>query len=135
MEISATVVNAPGAHRAVVRTGTTEHALTVAPKPGGGSATNGGEFLMLALATCYCNDLYREAARLGIVLEEVRVEATAEFAGVGLAASNVRYEAAVRSPAPPEAIARLLRETDAVAEVHNTLRQGVPVVWAPPATS
>jgi len=100
----------------------------VAPKDtGGGSATNGGEFLMLALATCYCNDLYREAARLGIALESVEVEALAQFEGVGLAASNVRYRASVASPAPPEAIARLLRETDAVAEVHNTLRKGVPV--------
>ena len=32
--------------------------------PGRGSAVNGGEFLVLALATCYCNDLYREAERL-----------------------------------------------------------------------
>lgn len=29
--------------------------------------------------------------------------------------------------ASEEDIARLLRETDAVAEVHNTLRKGVPV--------
>ncbi len=128
MEISATVVSSPGTHHVVVRTGTTEHALAVAPKrTGGGSATNGGEFLMLALATCYCNDLYREAGRLGVPLDEVRVEATAEFAGVGLAASNVRYRASVKSPAPADAIDRLLRETDAVAEVHNTLRQGVAV--------
>lgn len=130
MEISAMVTSSLGEHRAVVRTGHAEHELLVAPKgTGGGSATNGGEFLMLALATCYCNDLYREAARLSIALESVRVEALAEFEGIGLAASNVRYRASVASPAPPEAIARLLRETDAVAEVHNTLRKGVPVQW------
>lgn len=82
---------------------------------------------MLALATCYCNDLYREAARLGIGLERVEVEASAEFAGIGLAASHVRYRASIESPAGPDAIARLIRETDAVAEVHNTLRQGVAV--------
>lgn len=128
MEISATVVSAPGRHQAAVRTGNAEHSLNVAPKAsGGGSATNGGEFLMLALATCYCNDLYREAARLGLQLDEVEVRATAEFAGVGLAASNVRYSAVVKSPASPEAITQLLNETDAVAEVHNTLRKGVPV--------
>lgn len=128
MEISAHVSSNPGQHRAVLRTGTAHHELTVAAKAaGGGSATNGGEFLMLALATCYCNDLYREAQRLGIVLDAVEVRATADFEGVGLAASNVRYHADVRSSAPPEAIDRLLRETDAVAEVHNTLRQGVVV--------
>lgn len=130
MEISATVTSSPGHHRAVVRTGSAEHELAVAPRgTAGGSATNGGEFLMLALATCYCNDLYREAARLGLGLEGVQVEVLAEFAGVGLAASDVRYRASVRSSASPEAVARLLRETDAVAEVHNTLRKGVAVQW------
>lgn len=49
---------------------------------------NGGEFLMLALATCYCNDPYREAARLNIVVENVDVEANGEFPGVGLSATN-----------------------------------------------
>lgn len=128
MEISATVVSAAGRHQVSVRTGATEHRLDIAAKPsGGGSATNGGEFLMLALATCYCNDLYREAVRLGLSLEAVEVEATAEFAGIGLAATNVRYRASVRSSASADEIDRLLRETDAVAEVHNTLRRGVAV--------
>lgn len=128
MEISATLTSSPGRHQVVVRTGDAEHELAVAPKSSaGGSATNGGEFLVLALATCYCNDLYREAARLGLTLEEVRVEALAEFPGIGLAASNVRYRASIKSPASPQEIDRLLRETDAVAEVHNTLRRGVQV--------
>lgn len=128
MEIAAVVTNSPGKHRVIVRTGANEHALAIAPKTtGGGSDTNGGEFLMLALATCYCNDLYREAARLGVPLEEVQVEAMAEFAGIGLAASNVRYRASVKSSASQEVIAQLLRETDAVAEVHNTLRKGAQV--------
>jgi organic hydroperoxide reductase OsmC/OhrA len=82
---------------------------------------------MLALATCYCNDIYREAERLGISVEEVRVDATAEFPGVGLAAQNIRYHASVRSSASTQEVERLLRETDAVAEVHNTVRSGVPV--------
>jgi len=128
VEISATVINSPGSHQVAVRTGSNEHRLSVSPKSsGGGSATNGGEFLMLALATCYCNDLYREANRLGLQLEEVQVTASAEFAGIGLAATNVRYSATVKSAASPQAIAELLSETDAVAEVHNTLRKGVPV--------
>jgi len=131
MQISATVANAPGQHAVSVRTGERAQSLSVQPKVGGGSAVNGGEFLMLALATCYCNDLYREASRLGIELQRVEVEATATFAGVGLAASNVRYRAKVQSSAPPEAVARLLQETDAVAEVHNTLRAGVPVELVP----
>lgn len=128
MEISAKVVNVPGAHEATVRTVSASQALEVAPKrEGRGSAVNGGEFLMLALATCYCNDLFREAARLGLALDRVEVEATADFPAAGLAATNVRYRAKVSSSAPAAAIEALLRGTDAVAEVHNTLRAGVPV--------
>ena len=128
MEISAKVVNAPGAHEATVRTASAARTLAVPPKrEGRGSAVNGGEFLMLALATCYCNDLFREAARLGLALDRVEVEATAEFPAAGLAATNVRYRAKVVSSAPDDAIEKLMRETDAVAEVHNTLRAGVPV--------
>lgn len=82
---------------------------------------------MLALATCYCNDLYREAKRLGIPIEGVEVEATAQFPGIGLAATNISYRARVQSPASESEIAKLLRETDAVAEVHNTVRTGVSV--------
>lgn len=127
MEISASVTNSPGSHQVSVRTGTATHALAIAGRPGGGSATNGGELLMLALATCYCNDLYREASRLGIQIDEVTIEATADFNGIGLAAANVRYRARVRSAASDAAIQDLLNQTDAVAEVHNTVRAGVPV--------
>jgi organic hydroperoxide reductase OsmC/OhrA len=128
MQISATVDHSPSRHDVSVCTGSASQPLAVPAKAGGGgSAVNGGEFLMLALATCYCNDLYREAKRLGITLEGARVEASAEFAGIGLAATNIRYRAAVTSPASAEAIAELLRQTDAVAEVHNTVRAGVPV--------
>lgn len=102
--------------------------LSVPSKPSlRGFGVNGGEFLMLALATCYCNDLYREADRLGIAVNGVEVEATAEFLGIGLAATNIRYSARVLSSASAEQIAELLRQTDAVAEVHNTVRSGARV--------
>lgn len=128
MRIEAIVSNSPNSHEATVRTGGSQQPVAVpAKRPGRGSAVNGGEFLMLALATCYCNDLYREAERLGIPIDSVVVEAGAEFPGIGLAATDIVYRAKVASPAPPEAIAQLLSETDAVAEVHNTLRKGMPV--------
>ena len=82
---------------------------------------------MLALATCYCNDVYREAEKLQIPIDGVFVEASADFTGPGLAATNIRYHARITSPAPDDVIADLLRHTDAVAEVHNTIRNGVPV--------
>lgn len=128
MEISATVRNSQRAHEIVVRTGAAAQPLSVPAKSTGrGSAVNGGGFLMLALATCYCNDLYREAERLRIPLDGVEVEASARFPGVGLAATDIRYRASVSSSAPPSAITELLRQTDAVSEVHNTIRAGLPV--------
>lgn len=128
MEISAIVSNTPIGHTATVRTDTTSQALAIPAKSTGrGSAVNGGELLMLALATCYCNDLYREAARLGVPIESVEVEATADFPGIGLAATHIRYRARIVSSAEASVIADLLQQTDAVAEIHNTIRAGASV--------
>lgn len=128
VEISVSLRNTATTHDVVVRTGDVAQSLAIAGKAGGrGSAVNGGEFLLLALATCYCNDLYREAQQLGIVLDSVEVDASARFPDIGLAATDIRYRARVASPASAAAIAELLRRTDAVAEVHNTVRAGVPV--------
>jgi organic hydroperoxide reductase OsmC/OhrA len=128
VHISALVKNARGSHDVNVATAGSTQGLSIPCRQEGfGSSINGGEFLMLALATCYCNDLYREAARLGISIESCEVEASADFEGVGLAAKNIQYRARVASSASDAELARLLRETDAVAEIHNTLRAGVPV--------
>lgn len=128
MEISALIRNASGAHEVVVATAGTGRNIEIPPKATGpGSSVNGGELLMLALATCYCNDLYREAARLGIAITACEVVARARFPGVGLAAEGVTYSARVESSAPAGDIERLLAETDRVAEVHNTLRAGCEV--------
>jgi uncharacterized OsmC-like protein len=98
-----------------------------AKSTGNGSSVNGGEFLMLALATCYCNDLYREAARLGIPVDGVEVEASAQFPGIGLAATDICYRVSISSSADASVIAELARATDAVAEIHNTIRSGAAV--------
>ena len=124
MQISAQLRNTATSHDVKVTTAGQSKPLSIAGRAGGGSAVNGGELLMAALASCYCNDLYREAARLKIELTEVEVEASAEFDGIGLAARDVRYRARIVSPAAPEQIEQLLGETDAVAEIHNTLRAG-----------
>lgn len=128
MRIHATVSNSAMHHEVVVRTGDAVQSLPIPAKANApGSAVNGGELLMLALATCYCNDLYREAARLGVAIDGVEVEAEAAFAGIGLAASDIRYRVRVDSPADPATVADLVHRTDAMAEVHNTLRSGATV--------
>ena len=132
MRIAASVRNSGRALRVTVTTGDTAQELLIGAKDTGrGSSVNGGEFLMLALATCFCNDIYREAARLGIAVDGVDVEAEADFAGVGLAARNIRYRARVDSPAPRADVEALLRQTDAVAEVQNTVRSGAVVALMP----
>jgi uncharacterized OsmC-like protein len=102
--------------------------LELPSKPGGfGSRASGGELLFLALATCYCNDIYREAAKLGIQVERVEVEVSGDFEREGGPASNVSYRARVKADASPEAIMDLMRHTDTVAEIQNTLRALTPV--------
>ena len=134
MRISAQVRNEGGRLEVAVSTSGSSSVLSISAKEGGrGSATNGGELLMLALATCYCNDLYREADRLGIVVTGCQVRASAQFRGVGLAAEAVTYAAKVESSSSAEKIELLLAETDRLAEVHNTLRAGCRVdrvAWA-----
>jgi organic hydroperoxide reductase OsmC/OhrA len=84
MRISARVQNEKGSHRVTVLTDGNAHALTIAPRATGlGSSVNGGELLLLALATCYCNAIYREAARRGIGISGVEVQAEAEFGAEG----------------------------------------------------
>jgi len=132
VHISALVRNVGGSHNVAVKTGDSTKSVSIPCRESGyGSGINGGELLMLALATCYCNDLYREAARLGIAIQSVEVSAGGDFEGVGLAATNIRYQARVVSSASDGDVAKLLRETDAVAEIHNTLRAGASVALRP----
>jgi uncharacterized OsmC-like protein len=128
MKIAARVQSEPGRHDVELSTDGRAQRITVPPKDSGaGSKANGGELLFLALATCYCNDIYREAAKRGVTVRSLEVEVSGEFGGIGEPAGNVHYRAKVAADAPPEAIRDLMLHTDRVAEIQNTLRQGVPV--------
>lgn len=132
MRITARVRKTVNDHRVTVSTADVSQDLSISAKATGrGSGVNGGEFLMLALATCYCNDIYREAARMSIPVDAVEVEARADFSGVGIAAKNICYRAQVESSARAADIEELLRQSDAVAEVQNTIRAGVEVSLLP----
>ena len=82
---------------------------------------------MLALATCYCNDLYREAEKNQIKIDKVWVEAAGEFNKEGAAGENIHYKAWVEGDISKEDFCTLKQQTDKVAEIHNTLRTGVSV--------
>ena len=105
-----------------------EHSISIQPKSTGfGSNTNGGELLFLALATCYCNDIYREAAKREIKIKEVEVEVEGNFYEEGKPARNVTYRAKVIGEASKEALRELVKYTDKVAEIQNTLRVETPI--------
>ena len=129
MKISARIDNAFRSHSVMLNTNDVTRELSIPPKPDGiGSSANGGELLCLALATCYCNDLYREAKKRGIELDRVEVEVEAMFDIEGAAAERLAYHARVTGKAPRETLLGLMRHTDTVAEIQNTLRRPCPVM-------
>jgi len=128
MKISAKVVNSRGQHQVAVSTNDIVHALKIPPKASGfGSSINGGELLFLALATCFCNDLYREANKMGIEVEQVEVEVSGDFGAEGDPAQNISYTTRVTAKATEGEIRELVNQTDRLAEIHNTLREGIQV--------
>ena len=82
---------------------------------------------MLALATCYCNDIYREAAKAGMAVTAVDVECGAEFPAEGAPASKVTYSVRISARGSEEQIRDLAGRVDALAEIQNTVRAAIPV--------
>ncbi len=128
MKIQAKIDSSPGKQEVILETNGERHSLILPPKPSGlGSGINGGELLFLALATCYCNDLYREAGKLGIPVSRVEVEVEGEFGREGEPARDITYHARIKAAEDEEQLRDLLRVTDRLAEIQNTLRAGIPV--------
>jgi uncharacterized OsmC-like protein len=128
MKISASIQSQFNEHELLLKTNDTAKTLSIAPKPSGfGSSVNGAELLCLSLATCFCNDIYREAAKRNIKVSGVNVECTAEFAGDSEPGFNFTYKATVKSDESESVIQELIEHTDRIAEIHETLRKGVRV--------
>lgn len=127
MKIAARVSNSVSGHTLEVETDGRKQSITIAPKTGRGSSVNGGELLFAALATCSCNDLYREAAKRDIEVRGVNVEVMGTFGNPGEPAKNVTYRVRVDANASQETIDDLIRTTDTVTEIQNTLRAGCAV--------
>lgn len=84
--------------------------------------------MFLSLATCFCNDIYREAAKRKMEISLVEVKVSGEFGKEGEPESNIYYEAKVESAnSSAEEIEALVEYVDGIAEIHNTLRKGVEV--------
>jgi uncharacterized OsmC-like protein len=131
MLMSATVRSGFNQHEVEVQTNGAVKQMNIAAKSTGyGSSVNGGELLLLSLATCFCNDIYREAAKRNISVDGVDVEVTGEFGAEGEPGFNFQYKAKVISSAPKQVIDDLIAHTDQVAEIHNTLRKGLNITLA-----
>jgi organic hydroperoxide reductase OsmC/OhrA len=128
MIISASIKNTSQKNEMTVTTDSNKREVNIPAKTTGqGSSVNGGELLLLALATCFCNDTYREAARRKIEIISVEVFVSGEFAKEGEAGSNIVYEVKVQSPHSEQEISELIHHVDRIAEIHNTVRKGVSV--------
>jgi len=127
MKFSASLKNSPHGHQVSLKVGEKEQNLPIAPKPSGGSSVTGGELLFLALATCFCNDIYREGARQGITVNSVEVEVEGDFEAERQPASNIVYRVRVDSDASADKLQELIQYVDSIAEIQNTLRVGTPV--------
>ena len=133
MKISGTLKKVSGKYLATLSTKGDKHIVEMSAKESGaGTRANGGELLCLALASCYCNDIYREAAGRNIDVVSVEVEVHAEFGGVGESAKEIKYSPTVKAHAAKEEIELLVLETDKFAEIHNTRRQGMAVGLSEP---
>ena len=112
MKIAARVSNSNSIHTVDVSTDGRQQAIAIQARTDRpGSSVNGGELLFAALATCFCNDLYREAARRNIAVTAVEVEVVGTFGGPGEPARDIEYRVDVKSDADRDAFGKALAET------------------------
>ena len=87
---------------------------------------NGAQVLHLSVALCVLNDTYREAERLGVMLEGVAVQADGSF-DAEWRSNGIEYRVTLDSTAPAEALALLRASVDEIAEIPRAIRAGSPV--------
>lgn len=123
MKIRASVINYVNNNEVVLQTNDNIHSIKIPPKANGfGLSANGGELLFLSLATCYTNDIYREASKMEIKVERIEVEVSGDFESEGDPAKNITYNVKVSANVDEKTINKLIYQTDKKAEIQNTLR-------------
>ncbi len=87
----------------------------------------GAHLYHLAAAGCVLNDVYREAVRLGTVINGVRVSARGGFDTPTWVSTGVTYDVELDSDSSEAEVARLLGVVDEVAEIPRALRSATTV--------
>jgi uncharacterized OsmC-like protein len=98
---------------------------------GGGLGFSGGQLLYMAIAACWSNDLYREAATMGIELHGVEITVDGDFPARGEGSTPITVDVVVRSPAPEERVRELVAEVERVAEIPRAISEGPPIEIRP----
>jgi putative redox protein len=94
---------------------------------GGGLGFSGGQLLYMAIAACWSNDLYREAATMGVDLDGVEITVDGDFPARGSGSTPITVEVVVRSSAPEERVRELIAEVERVAEIPRAIRDATPI--------
>jgi len=94
---------------------------------GGGLGFNGGQLLYLSIAACWSNDLYREAATMGIELDGVEITVDGDFPARGSGSTPISVEVVVRSSAPEARVRALIAEVERVAEIPRAIRDATAI--------
>jgi putative redox protein len=90
---------------------------------GGGLGFNGGQLLYLSIAACWSNDLYREAATMGIELDGVELAVDGDFPARGSGSTPITVDLVVHSRAPEDKVRELIAEVERVAEIPRAIRE------------
>jgi putative redox protein len=94
---------------------------------GGGLGFNGGQLFYLSIAACWSNDVYREAATMGIVLDGVEVEVDGDFPARGSGSTPITVDLTIRTAAAEDQVQALIAEVERVAEIPRAIREGPPI--------
>ena len=103
--------------------------LTDRPAAAGGRGLgfNGGQLLYAAIAGCYSNDLYREAAALGVVVRRIAITVDGDFPKRGEPSTPITVDLEVEGDAPEDRLHELVQLVDRIAEIPNSIRAATPV--------
>jgi putative redox protein len=94
---------------------------------GDGLGYSGGQVLVLAVGTCFYNNLYYAADERGINIRSVELEVSSGWTEEPKVSSGIVINAKVEADASPADIEELIHQANHVSTVSNSVRQGTTV--------
>lgn len=97
-------------------------------KAGGmGLGFNGAQMIALSIGGCFCNDLRYMAEELEVTLDTIEVDVDVELDGSPIMITSATMNVQVTSATPNIDLVALIRRTESVSAVTNSVRRGFPV--------